>query len=145
MRKIASTISLMAVYTLMVIMGMLPFCFLLWNGIKKYDSKNWVEVVCEINDIRHYLSNQIEYSYEYDGKIYYNERIGIVDNGIGTLYKNYSMRLSKGKNKCYVNPRNPQESVMRRDWPMIYWFVLIAWSLIGGTVAFQGVNGIKSI
>lgn len=131
---------------LMVIIGILPFCLLLWNGIKKYDSKKWVEMPCDINDVHYYgLSNEIEYSYEYDGKIYHNGRIGIIDNRIGTLYKSYSMSLSKGRNKCYVNPKYPQQSVMRRDWPIIYWVVMIAWSLIGGAVAFRGVNGIRAI
>lgn len=100
--------------------------------------ENWVEVPCQIKSVKldvHPMANPpifywvISYEYEYEGSPYTSSRYNIVEKNkiIGTKEKEEIKKTRKAgkevkgpysledKTVCFVNPKNPIESVLVRE------------------------------
>jgi len=115
---------------------------------------NWVEMPCTV------VSSEIEmqrghgrrkqqhwyirvvFSYEFDGRRFESDRYDFNDGGGSSAiaWKQQVIRdLPAGKvTTCFVNPRDPSNAVLTRDWTPDMWFAAIPLSLmLVGVIGFM--------
>lgn len=143
----------------LIIFG-LPFfaagCFMLWTLFfqpfkKSIDSNSWVETPCVItksqlktntdSDGTSYRPD-ISYTYEYEGEKYESKLVDFSGNissndRVGEM-ESVEAYPTGSTRKCYVNPDNPAEAVLVRDWGrgLFKWVVLP----FGGVFALVGLG-----
>ena len=131
-------------------------CFLLYSLFfqpfsKSLESQNWIETPCLILK-SHLITNSdsegdtyrpaISYSYEYEGKKYESNLVDFSGSGSSNdrVGENESVEAypQGTTRKCYVNPENPSEAVLIRDWGrgLFKWVALP----FGGVFAFTGLG-----
>ena len=138
----------------------LPFfgagCFMLWMLVispmlKLNKSMDWVETSCRIvkSELKTSRSSDgntyrplIKYSYAFQGQAYENETVdfgGTTSSSDRSGESEYLKDYPKGsKRKCFVNPDNPQEAVLVRDWGRgIFKWIAIPF---GGVFALVGLG-----
>lgn len=148
--KIASPIFLIA-------SSVLLYVFLLGPALSINRAKSWNETACKIisSELKAGSVNakggrtySIEIAYEYvvDGKTYQTNRydfFSISSNTDVDRKRTVVETLKAGTEaKCFVNPSNPKDAVISRDWTNEMWWGLIAVPfLIVGVVG--GVSALR--
>ena len=131
-------------------------CFLLWflviSPFLEYSkSGSWERVDCNITKSKLVSSSssdgttyrpEINYNYTYKGELYTSDSIDFSSGSSSSDRKAESKILKKfpkgEKRRCYVNPQNPSESVLVRDWGRgIFKWIAIPF---GGVFAFTGLG-----
>jgi len=131
--------------------GCLVFYFLFFKPlIRIIEAGNWNKISATVisGTIREHdgedgssYSADILYSYEFDGKEYKSNHYSFMD--FSGSYKGAKKTLADyppGKKfLCYVNPKNPGDSVIRRDIPATIYFAFIPLAFI--LVGLAGMTG----
>lgn len=141
-------------YLLMLVLG--PFLFVSTYNSEFYplfSSRDWVKTPCvivksvdEVYDDRNYVL-EIVYKYEYENRSYQGNRLSFYYDSGRNIYvpgkyhsKNSFTNLYPigFKTHCFVNPKNPSESVLKRFWNEGIWFTFLM-SFAIFTVDVKGV------
>jgi len=114
--------------------GLLLFAALTgWPALQWFRAQFWNETPCtimvskiasgETNDARLYRPN-VRYAYEYDGIPYEGDRVAFVPFGSADRGDILEIvhRYPEGRSlSCYVNPGNPEEAILNREFRAMYW------------------------
>lgn len=119
-------------------------------------AKSWVETPCTITKSvvkgSDTYSVQIEYEYKFDGQQYWGDRYDFIEMSTSgrTSKERIVANYKEGSVKtCFVDPKNPSDSVINRDATSTLWWGLfplpfITIGLIGYWVVFFGAGKIQS-
>lgn len=119
-----------------------------WQGMKSWEESTARLTAAELisstdNDGGTTYRVEAEYQYDYGGRRYSGERVGIFEGGdnIGSFQEELGKKLEQAhKNNrpvpVFVNPQNPGEAVLNRD---MRWGMLGFASIFG--IVFGGVGG----
>ena len=135
-----------------VLAGIIPFVFItLIPSIKYLSIEKWSERPCKIEDStiiedrgrtknRVVYSPQIRYRYESGGKSYLGEKIDLIDSSRPYVEcQELVAAYPAGKElKCWVNPADPSEAVLNKDYPYVakFGFVLLIFPIVGMVIFY---------
>ena len=116
-------------------------------------SASWTQVPCKIisSDVQRHdgddsvsYSVEIEYQYEFENGTYRSSRydFNFAQNKTKKTCKRIVAGLPAGKRSvCFVDPKDPQSSVLDRDWEMEWMFLVmgIIFSAAGSAVVIAGI------
>ncbi len=127
-----------------------------------YDSQSWVEVPSQIKNVallskekRNNSNNrrytvykaEAEYTYIYNGSKFTGNRVSVNTSysSPGTAHKNHVNQLrsyaKSGESfRCFVNPANPAESLLFRQFPNS----ILIWTLVGAFMMIAGIGTFPS-
>jgi hypothetical protein len=132
--------------TALTLMGSVPFIvFCLPPIVQAIEARSWVPVPCKIvssgMSTSHargtYYHVQVVYTYSYNGRFYQSNRYRFkqLNSPGGRAEKEQVVqRLSPGSSaNCFVNPADPSQAVMDRDfnWDMFAEFIPLAFAGVG--------------
>lgn len=122
-------------------------------------ARNWVETTAQIESVKleaHHDSDGgathkvvCTYTYEYRGETHTGNRVGLESgsDSITDWHKHTHNRLKQSRDRnesvtCYVNPKNPEESLLDRDirWHLVLFYLAFVVTFGGfGSAAIIGV------
>jgi hypothetical protein len=141
-------------------LGLILSLFILWIVFvwpiyKTIQSRNWPQVECKIDfyqvkeagmgqgqlgNVILYKAN-LQYSYQFDDKNYISTRYSF---DYGVPFTKRTMNINEIR-KCYVNPRNPGESVLFRRYNFFYLLLSLIPALMLGACAYGFYRCLKTL
>ena len=111
------------------------------TGIQVVQGWSWKETPCRlisIQDVREsrMWRTKVCYEYEYEGKNYRGSRYRFWDKGCSEKQSIPENHQPNAMIFCYVNPKDPKESVIIRGftWPMLFVLIPLVFFIIGAIV-----------
>ena len=107
--------------------------------LQTYESESWIETDCQIlssslkssrSDDGYTYRPQIKYKYHFDNQSYESSRLDFAGDMSSSDRKGENKYVEKypagSTQKCFVNPENPSEAVLVKDWGrgMFKWIIL---------------------
>ncbi|MEX0777555.1 MAG: DUF3592 domain-containing protein [Phycisphaeraceae bacterium] len=117
--------------------GLFPYLFTIRPLLKGYAARNWQPVPCTVQSSKvksHRSSDGTTYSmdvrfeYEWQGQVLQSDRFDFID-GSSSGYSHYKAQAKRypagSKQTCYVNPADPTQAVLSRQFNQPLWMSLL--------------------
>jgi hypothetical protein len=156
-RKQKAKLGLILLPLTAIVCVLLTCSTLIWPAHKIYQSRNWPEISCTIEDYQieeagiHQsqfspsvqYKKSILYSYRFNKQYYYSDRFSFFVE-LPNTYKSNPPKLPKSST-CFVNPQNPSEAVLSRN--ISFYTLLLSILPLGGLSAcvYGTYRGLKTL
>jgi len=147
-RKSALLMCFIGVATVTV--GIVTGYLLVFKPVKQIkQSQDWIKAPCTIKSVHRERTHKgsyivVSYTYEFEGQTYESDRYGF--SGNADDHKDFRRPAPGTESICFVNPDNPAETVITREYAKTFYIniLLPSWFLVLG-ITFTLVPGLSLI